>query len=61
VLEAIHATTRHSISYGDALIWATAKLNGVPYILTEDFDDGLLVESVRFLNPFAAHFDTTRL
>jgi predicted nucleic acid-binding protein len=57
VLEATRAVGRHQLSYWDALIWATAKLNGVPNVLSEDFSDGVLVEGVRFLNPFAPHFD----
>jgi predicted nucleic acid-binding protein len=61
VLEAIRAAGRHSLSYWDALIWATAKLNGVPNVLSEDFSDGALIEGVRFLNPFAEHFDLSAL
>ena len=48
---------RHSLSYWDALVWSTAKLNQLPYILSEDFTDGILLEGVRFLNPFAEMFD----
>ena len=48
---------RRQLSYGNSLIWATAKLNGVPNVLSEDFSDGVLLEGVRFLNPFAETFD----
>jgi DNA-directed RNA polymerase specialized sigma24 family protein len=40
---------------------ATVKLNGVPTVLSEDFSDGVLLEGVRFLNPFAETFDITWL
>jgi hypothetical protein len=33
----------------------------VPYVLSEDFSDGALLEGVRFLNPFAARFDLALL
>jgi predicted nucleic acid-binding protein len=61
VLEAVAIAQRRSISYWDALIWATAKLNGVANILSEDFSDGLLLEGVRILNPFHAAFDPAAL
>jgi predicted nucleic acid-binding protein len=57
VLEAIAGLQRHSLSYWDALIWATAKLNQVQDVLTEDLQHGLLLEGVRFQNPFANEFD----
>ena len=57
VLEAVRGLRRHRLSYWDSLIWATAKLNGVPNVLSEDFSDGALLEGVRFLNPFAETFD----
>jgi len=58
---AVAIAQRRSISYWDALIWATAKLNGVANILSEDFSDGLLLEGVRILNPFNAAFDPAAL
>lgn len=56
VLAAVAVVQRHSLSYWDALIWATARRNGVHTILTEDQNDGFLLEGVRFVNPFAPHF-----
>ena len=56
VLEAIRAVQRYQFAYWDGLIWATAKLNGVPTVLSEDFNDGALIEGVRFLNPFRPGF-----
>ena len=61
VLEAVIGLQRHRVSYWDSLVWATAKLNGVPNILSEDFSDGVLLEGVRFLNPFAQAFDLALL
>lgn len=61
VLEAVRGVQRYQFSYWDALIWATAKLNGVPTVLSEDFNDGALLENVRFRNPFAAGFAITSL
>ena len=42
VLEAVRGLQRHRLSYWDSLIWATAKLNDVPNVLSEDFNDGAL-------------------
>lgn len=61
VLEAVRGLRQHRLSYWDSLIWATAKLNGVPNVLSEDFSDGTLLEGVRFLNPFAETFDLALL
>ena len=41
-------------------IWATARLNQVPTIFTEDFTNGRRVEGVQFLNPLLPAFDLTR-
>ncbi len=57
VLEAIEGVQRHGMSYWDATLWATAKFHEVPYILTEDYRDGALVEGVRYLNPMVRSFD----
>ncbi len=57
VSEAVVGSNRHQMSYWDALIWATAKMNGIPNILTEDFGDVRVVEGVRYYNPFTEVFD----
>ncbi len=36
VLEGCRGATQHGLSLRDTLIWAVAKLNQVPYVLTED-------------------------
>ncbi len=54
---ALRGTREHSLSFWDAQIWAAARLYGIPLILSEDFNPGAVIESVRFDNPFAAAFD----
>lgn len=58
---AMRAVDEHSLSYWDALLWATASQNNVPFILTEDQQHSRLVDNVRYLNPFAADFDLSVL
>jgi predicted nucleic acid-binding protein len=48
---------RYQLSYYDAQIWAVARLNRIPLVLSEDFSDGSVIEGVRFANPFADGFD----
>jgi len=54
VLEALRGVVRYRLSYYDAQIWAVARLNHVPVVLSEDFSDGQEIEGVRFHNPFVA-------
>jgi predicted nucleic acid-binding protein len=61
VLDAVRAVRQHQLAYWDALIWATARLNGVPTILTEDQPSSSLIEGVRFINPLDQRFDLARL
>ena len=61
VLEGCRGVTAHGMSLWDALIWAAAKLNQIPYVLTEDTEDGRFLEGVRFLNPFRASFSLDNL
>ena len=57
VLEAARGVRDHQFSFWDAQIWAVARLNQIPLVLTEDFQTGAVVEGVRFLNPFEPAFD----
>jgi predicted nucleic acid-binding protein len=59
--EALRGAGAHSLSMWDSLIWAAAKLNQVPFVLTEDFQHEHVIESVTFLDPFAATFDASML
>ena len=56
VLEAMRGVRDHQLSYYDAQIWATARLNQMPLIFSEDFHHNIL-EGVRIVNPFAPAFD----
>ena len=56
-LEALRGAVRHRFPYWDAQLWATARLNRISVVLSEDFSDGSEVEGVRFANPFAENFD----
>jgi predicted nucleic acid-binding protein len=56
VLEAGRGVRDHQFSYYDAQIWATARLNQVPIILSEDFSAGSIIEGVRFVDPFSPGF-----
>jgi len=60
-LEAVRAVEEHSFRFFDAQIWATAKLNQVPIVLSEDFPVGATVEGVTFENPLAEDYDLTGL
>ena len=61
VLEAVRGVRDHRFSYYDAQIWAAARLNQVPVVLTEDFAAGATVEGVTFVDPFAPGFDSAAL
>lgn len=61
VLIGCDASNRFQMSIWDALIWAAAKINEVPYVLSEDADHGRVIEGVRYLNPFDAGFDSSLL
>lgn len=57
ILEAIRGVREHKFSYWDAQIWATARLNQVPVVLSEDFASGSTVEGITFTNPFEEDID----
>ena len=61
VLEAVRGLRDHAFSYYDAQIWAAARLNQIPVVLSEDFASGSTVEGVTFVNPFDPAFDTSEL
>jgi predicted nucleic acid-binding protein len=61
VLEAVVGVRRYRLSYWDSLVWATAKLNEIPTVLSEDFENGRVLEGVRFLDPFRPAFDVRAL
>lgn len=61
VLEAVRGHQRHRLAYWDSLVWAAAKIHGVPNVLSEDFSDDSLLEGVKFINPFSSRFDLATL
>jgi len=48
---ALKAVEAHQLSFWDAMVWSVARENAVGEILTGDFQDGRVVEGVRFRNP----------
>lgn len=61
VLEAVRGVRDHAFAYFDAQIWAAARLNQIPVVLSEDFATGATVEGVTFLNPLEPAFDLATL
>lgn len=61
VLEGLRGCARYELSPWDALIWAVAKMNQIPYLLTEDAEHGRVLEGVRYLDPFDPAFDASVL
>ncbi|MSP12908.1 MAG: PIN domain-containing protein [Chloroflexi bacterium] len=57
VLEAVRGVRDHRLPFFDAQLWATARLNQIPVILSEDFASGTYLDGVRIINPFAPDFD----
>ena len=56
VLEAVRGVQDHQLAYWDAQMWATAHLNQIPVVFSEDFAAGATLGGVRFVNPFAEEF-----
>lgn len=56
VLEAVRGVRDHNFAYYDAQVWAVAKLNQIPSVLSEDFATGSTVEAVTFQNPLDPTF-----
>ncbi len=50
VLEAARGVRDHQFSFWDAQFWATARLNQITLVLSEDFNVGATVEGVTFAN-----------
>ena len=54
-------SARYQMNYYDAQLWATAKLAGIPVVLTEDIPSAPEIEGVRYLDPFDPDFDIDAL
>lgn len=59
VLEAARGVRDYQLSFWDAQIWASARLNQLPFIFSEDFNAGSTLEGVRIVNPFDPAFVLT--
>jgi predicted nucleic acid-binding protein len=57
VMEAARGVNAYRLAYWDAQLWASARLNQVPVIFSEDFSANASLEGVLFINPFAPDFD----
>lgn len=49
---AIRITQKHNLAFWDAFLIATLVESEVKYLLTEDFNQGQLIEGIRIVNPF---------
>jgi predicted nucleic acid-binding protein len=52
ISDAMSLTRQHLVSFWDALLLITAKKNEVTHILSEDFQEGIILEEVTVINPF---------
>ncbi len=51
---AIRLVDKHSISFWDAMLRATATRAQCGYLFSEDIQDGSIMAGVRIVNPFTA-------
>ncbi len=56
VLEAARGVREYQLNFGDAQIWAAARMNQIPLVFSEDFNSGQTIEGVQFVNPFGKTF-----
>lgn len=56
VLEAARGVRDYQFNYWDSQLWAAARMNQIPLVLSEDFNAGSVIEGVRFDNPFVSEF-----
>ena len=61
VLEATRGVKTYRLSYWDAQIWASARLNQITNILSENFSHVQIIEGIRFRNPFHSSFKLERI
>jgi predicted nucleic acid-binding protein len=52
LLTALDAVKVHRLAFWDAMLWASAQRAGVSHMLTEDLQDGFILQDVTFINPF---------
>ena len=51
---AMRAVREYRLSFWDALLWATVRRIGISVLVSEDFQDGRVIEGVRIANPFVS-------
>lgn len=56
-IEAARGVKAHQIGYWDAQMWATAKLNSIDAIFTENMHTGSILDGVEIINPLNPTFD----
>jgi predicted nucleic acid-binding protein len=49
---ALDAVQAHRLPFWDAMLWASAQHAGVRHLLSEDYQDGFVLQDVTFINPF---------
>jgi len=54
---ALEAVRAHRLAFWDAMLWASAQRAGVRHMLTEDFQNGFVLQDVTFINPFTREND----
>ncbi len=59
--EAIRGVELHRLSWWDSLVWATALVNSIPTIVSEDFNSGAVLDGIRFVSPFDPALKLTEL
>lgn len=52
LVRALRTVESRAIAFWDAMLWATAREAGVTVLLSEDFQDGQVIDGVRIVNPF---------
>ena len=57
LLAALEAVRAHRLAFWDAMLWASARRAGVRHLVTEDLQDGLTLQGVKFINPFKREND----
>jgi predicted nucleic acid-binding protein len=54
LIDAGRVVRDHGLPFWDAMLWAAVRSAGVRYLLTEDLQDGRVLEGVTFVNPFSS-------
>jgi predicted nucleic acid-binding protein len=54
LVDAMDAVVGHSLSFWDAMMWATVRRAGCRLLLSEDGADGRTLGDVTWINPFAS-------